>query len=268
MPGVRSRPFDDLLWLLPLGLALLLLHQLGRLLADIGVVIAWATATLLIGLGGFLRQRIRRRAWLTAYVAPTSPLARWLRGGVVLLATRLLLAAALAVILLAGIPRLHGPDELLLMLAALPLLVLLRSSAERLFAPHISEHYLPEAAWRCALLTTFVLLCAALLAAALWRPGPDFSDATLEQAAWHLAAREDARSDLLARVLTAAGALEGVRWWLAQHALPRLDWPLLLWLGWALVLVKSAVLVWAWLHCCAGAMLLRTLWERHHVPSP
>ncbi len=268
MPGLRSRPLDDLLWLLPLGFALVLLHQLGRLLADVGIVIVWVAATILIGFGSFLRQRIRRRAWLTAYVAPTSPLARWLRGGILLLAAQLLLAAALAVVLLAGTLRLASPGELVLMLAALPLLVLLRSSAERLFAPHISAHYLPEAAWRCALLTTFVLLCGALLASALWRPGPDFSHVSLEQAAWHMAAREDARSDLLARALAAAGALEGVRWWLAQHALPRLEWPLLLWLGWALVLLKSAVLVWAWLHCCAGAMLFRSLWERHHVTSP
>lgn len=261
MPPPHSTFSDDLLWLLLPGFALIALYRFGRLLPDSAVIGIWLTITLLIAVGHFLRLRIRRRAWLRAYVAPASGLQRWLRGGAVALLLRMLLAAALAVALMIGALRLKGPGELLLLLASLPLITALRWGATRGLARHISAHYLPESAWRVALGLTFVILCAGLLAQAWWRAGPDFTAVTLDQAAWYMALEEDASSTVLERALAFAGAVEGVRWWLAQHGLPRLEWPLLELLGWLLVLIESAVFVWAWLHCCVGIMLMRTLWN-------
>ncbi|MCC5886334.1 MAG: hypothetical protein JJT88_07855 [Gammaproteobacteria bacterium] len=267
MPTNRSALTDDLLWLLLPGFALVGLHGFGRLLPDGAVLAVWLITTALIGLGHFLRLRIRRRAWLAAYVAPSSVLQRWLRGGALALLLRVLLAAALALVLMIGALRLRGSGELLLLLASLPLMAALRWGTERRLSHHVSLHYLPESAWRVTLGLTFLILCAGLLAQAWWRPGPDFSAVTLDQAAWRLALAEQANSALLEQALAMAGAMDGVRWWLAQHGLPRLDWPLLELLGWLLVLLESAVFVWAWLHCCVGVMLMRTLWEPSHAAA-
>jgi len=266
-PGVPSTFSDDMLWLLLLGFALLGLYRFGRLLPDTAVLVLWLTTTVLIALGHFLRLRIRRQAWLHAYVAPSSALQQWLRGGLVALLIRTLMAAALAVALIIGTLRLTGPGELLLLLASLPLLAGLRWGAGRSLARHISPHYLPESAWRVAIALTFVILCTGLLAQSWWRPGPDFTAVSLDQAAWYLALEESAESAVLERALAVAGAMEGVRWWLAQHGLARLQWPSLELLGWLLVLLKSAVFVSAWLHCCVGVMLMRTLWETSDAAS-
>lgn len=271
LPNASSAFRDDMLWLLLPGFALLGLYRFGRLLPDSALIaIGLATATL-IALGHFLRLRIRRRAWLQAYVAPASGLQQWLRGGALALLLRVLLAALLAIALMIGTLRLSGSGELLLLLASLPLLAALRWSAERGLARHISSNYRAEAAWRLALTLTFVMLCAGLLAQSWWRPGPDFTAVTLEQAVWHMALEEHANSRVLEQALGLAGAIEGVRWWLAQNGLPRLQWPLLEFFGWLLLLVESAVFVWAWLHCCVGIMLMRTLWEPSRVafdPNP
>ena len=249
----------DLLWLLPLGAALLGLYQYGRVLTEPVLILVGATSALLIGFGSFLRVRLRRRAWLDAYVASASPLQRWLRGGVLLLALRLLVAMFLAAMLIVGTLRLHAPNEHLILLAALPLLALIHHGAAALLARHVSAVYLPEAAWRVAMPLTFVLLAGGLTVTALWRPGPDFRLVSLENAVWYLAVREQAASPVLEQLLQGAAALEGLRWWLAQQVLPRLELPLLEGLGWVLVLLQNALLVWAWLHCCAGIMLFRAL---------
>lgn len=267
LPAASSTLSSDLLWLLLLGFALLGLYRFGRLLPDSAVFAIWAATTMLIALGHFLRLRIRRRAWLQAYVAPSSVLQHWMRGGVLALLIRVVFAAVLAIALMVGALRLHGTQDLLLLLASLPLIAALRWGAERGLMHHVSPHYLPEAAWRVTLLLTFVILCSGLLAQAWWRPGPDFSAVTLDQAAWYLALEERASSAVLEQALALAGAIEGVRWWLAQHGLPRLQWPLLELLGWLLVLVESAVFVWAWLHCCVGVMLMRTLWKPSRATS-
>ncbi len=252
---------DDLLWLLPLGFALIGLYRFGRLLPDAAILAIWLSTTLLIALGHFLRLRIRRRAWLQAYVSPASVLQHWLRGGALALLARVFLAAALALALVIGALRLHGPEELLLLLTSLPLIAALRWGAGRQLKGHISPYYLPESAWRVTLALTFLILCSALLAQSWWRAGPDFTAVTLDQAAWHMALEEDASSAVLEQALAVAAAMEGVRWWLAQHGLPRLQWPLLELLGWFLVLLANALFVWAWLHCCVGMMLMRKLWD-------
>jgi len=253
----------DLLWLLPLGAALLGFYEYGRVLSDpvlaaIGICIA-----LVIGLGSFLRVRLRRRAWLGAYVAASSPLQRWLRGGLLLLGLRLCVAAALAAVLIVGTLRLHAPIEHLILLAALPLLAIIHHGSLALLTRHVSAVYLPEAAWRITMPLTFLLLAGALTMIALWRPGPDFSLVSVENAVWYLAIREQAASAALEQLLQGAAALEGLRWWLAQQVLPRLELPLLEGLGWILVLLQNALLVWAWLHCCAGLMLMREALVRH-----
>jgi len=262
-PGPSFR--DDMLWLLLLGFGLLGLYRFGRLLPDLAVLAVWLASTLLIALGHFLRLRIRRQAWLRAYVAPSSGLQRWLRGGALAWLLRVLLASVLAIALMVGALRLKGTEALLLLLGSLPLIAALRWGAGRVLSRHVAASYRPEAAWRVALTLTFVMLCAALLAQAWWRPGPDFTAVNVDQAAWHLALEERASSAILEQALSLAGGIEGVRWWLAQNGLPRLQWPLLELLGWLLVLLESAVFVWAWLHCCVGIMLLRTLWKPSHV---
>lgn len=268
MYGHPPRPSQDLLWLLLPGFAALFLHQTGRLWPDTVMVAIWLLLTIVISCGLFLRLRIRRRAWLEGYVAAASPLHRWLRGGSIALLLCLFAAALLALILLSGLLRLQSNDELLLLLASLPLLVLLRWASTRLLATHVATVYLPEAGWRLASTVTLVLLCTALLAAAWWRPGPDLSQLSLEQAVWQLALQERAESALLEQVLALAAAIDGVGWWLAQHILPRLQWPLLELLGWLLVLLHSAVFVWAWLHLCSGTLLLRHVGSRHRAHDP
>lgn len=252
---------NDMLWLLLPGFALLGLYQFGRLLPGAVLLAFWTASAMLIALGHFLRLRIRRRAWLQAYVAPASRLQHWLRGGALALFLRAALAALLAATLMVGTLRLAASDELLLLLASLPLLAALRWVAEYSLASHVASSYRPEAVWRLTLALTFVILCAALLASAWWRAGPDFTAVTLEQAAWHMALQEQARNATLEQVLGLAGAIEGVRWWLAQNALPQFQWPLLELLGWLLLLLESVLFVWSWLHCCVGVMLMRTLWE-------
>ncbi|HEX5418393.1 MAG TPA: hypothetical protein VFY39_00200, partial [Gammaproteobacteria bacterium] len=75
-PAALLSAFRDILVLFALTGAIWLLHVYGRTLPSPVMAAAWAALTALIAWGLFKRARIRRAAFLLAYVEPSSVLSR------------------------------------------------------------------------------------------------------------------------------------------------------------------------------------------------
>lgn len=231
------------------------LHLFARVLATPVLLAIWVLLALLIARGLFWRHRIRRRAWLRAYVYVDSGWQRRLRGGVMMALVDTATGLVLAVVLLVALTRLGDTAVWRILVASGFLVVGLRLLTEWLARGHVQPDYLPEFSWRLALWGAAVVLLAALVWLAFGRPQPDFSQASLAQAVWHLADRETARSDLLLELLQLAAAREGLQFWLAQQ-LDQL--PIARGFAgavfWLLVFAGQAVFVGAWLLVLNGAL--------------
>jgi len=113
-PGSAVRA---LFMLVALTAALWLVNVFGRTLPSAALVLAWAAATAGIGVALFRRARVRRAAFLKAYVRGGSPLERRLRGGWLMAAGSTLVAALLALFLLAAVLRLEDRSAWLALLS-------------------------------------------------------------------------------------------------------------------------------------------------------
>lgn len=235
--------------LLAIGLAAFawLVHVYGRVLPDGAVVAVWLVLAAAIGLGALRRARIRRAAFIGAYVAPNSRLSRWLRGRVLMPVRAALLAAALGLFLAVSLVRLDAPAAWAVLAAGAPATVVVFRIAERWLAGTIATGYLPVAAWNVTAAAVGGAMVAALVALAFHAPYPDFAEIELERAVWHLVDAERARSAPAEVLLQLAAAGEALRLWLAQQLMPRPGGSAAEALGWLAVLAEEAVFVWSYL---------------------
>jgi len=224
-----------------------LFHLYARVLDTAFLVGICLLVTVLLLMALWWRARLQRQVLLLAHVQPGSPLQRWMRGGLLMALLRLPLAMVLAPLLLVTLVRLDDNRLWLLLIVAAPVLVLLRTFLRARLAFHAREPYLTLLLWRIGSATLFLVLLAVVIALSIARDWPDFQAATLEQAIWHMADREVARSAPFQDLLQLFAAMDGLRLWLAQQVLPALPLDrLLLLVGWALVFAKNALFVWSY----------------------
>ncbi len=245
-PAERSRLIGHAAMLLLWVAALWLFMLQGRVLATGWVVAIWVVVSLVMLRGLFRRARIRRRAWRSAYLYPESPWNRRLRGGLCLFVIQLGKAGVLAAILLLTVVRIgEEPEIWRLMLVAVLLFVLVRAIADRVFWRDASPVYRPELLARVGQWGTGVVMVLCLMLWALVQPQPDFREATLEQALWHVTDREAAASVVVEKGTQWVAAWQGAEQWVAQQV-TALDQPY--WFragGWVSVLVRQSLFVMA-----------------------
>ncbi|HUG26610.1 hypothetical protein [Piscinibacter sp.] len=230
-------------------------YAYSRILPTPALVAAWGLFAALIATALLRRARIRRRAFLAVYVAVASPLQRWLRGGVLLALRPLLLAAVLALLLMVALARLDDHRVWLALIAAGPVLVLVRAWLLGRLANHAGPLYLPILSWRLAALLVGGGLTVLLVWLAFHQAYPEFAGVSLERAVWHLVDQELARSGPAQVLLQTAAAKDGLRLWLAQQLMPAPAISLVHLLGWLLVLAEEVLFVWSYLLLCHGLLI-------------
>lgn len=230
-------------------------YTYSRILPTPALAAAWGLFAALIAMALLRRARIRRRAFLAVYVAAESPLQRWLRGGVPLALRPLLLAAVLALLLMVALARLDDYRVWLALIAAGPVLVLVRAWLLGRLANHAGPLYLPILSWRLAALLVGGGLTALLVWLAFHQAYPAFAGVSLERAVWHLVDQEHARSESAQVLLQAAAAKDGLRLWLAQQLMPAPATSLVHLLGWLLVLAEEVLFVWSYLLLSHGLLI-------------
>lgn len=232
-----------------------LVHVYGRVLPDPAMAAAWLVIALAIGWGTLRRARLRRAAFIGAYVRADSGLSRWLRGRLLLPLRAAVLSALLALVLVVSLVRLDGRAAWLVLAAGAPALVLAYRVAARALSAHIASGYLPVAAWRVAAFGVGALMIAALVALAFHAPYPGLGGVGLERAVWHFVDAERARGATVQMLLQLAGAADGLRLWIAQQLMPSPGASLAEALGWLAVLAEEAVFVWSYLSYLCPAVL-------------
>lgn len=246
----------DTLVLLALTAAAWLVHVFGRTLPTAGLAAIWGLLTIIAAIGLFRRARMRRRAFLAGYLRTASPLVHALRGGWLMAARWLLTAAALSLVLVVALIRLDDAREWIVLIASAPVLAAVHRAMGRLLAPHVRADYRPELVWRVTGRGVGLLMLAALVALAFYRPYPDLEGVSLERAVFHYVNQEHARSAPAEVLLQVAAAKDGLRLWLAQQLMPQPGVSLAQALGWLVVLAEESLFVWSYL-VLAGAVLLR-----------
>lgn len=230
-------------------------YAYSRILPTPALVTAWGLFAALIARALLRRVRIRRRAFLKVYVAAESPWQRWLRGGLLLALRPLLLGGVLALLLMVALARVGDYRVWLALIAAGPVLVLVRAWLLARLAKHAGHLYLPILSWRLAALMVGGLLTLLLVLLAFHQAYPDFAGVSLERAIWHLVDLEHARSGPAQVLLQAAAAKDGLRLWLAQQLMPAPATSLVHLLGWLLVLAEEVLFVWSYLLLCHGLLI-------------
>lgn len=250
-----TRLLVDMLLLMAMAALLWVFHLYSRLFTDLMLVTIWLTLTVTITGGLVWRGRLRRRSFLAVYIAAESPLQQLLRGGLLMILSKSLLAIMLALLLIVVLIRNTQPAVWVVLILAAPLLVLLRTGLQEVFKTHVSPLYLSEFSLRVSLILLGIPLVVLLIYLSMYRSYPDFTAVSLERAVWHMVEQEQARSEALLLGLQIAAASDALRLWLAQQLLPMLGIPLFQWLGWLLVFVREAVFVWSYLLLCQGVLL-------------
>ena len=235
--------------------ALWLLHIFGRTLPTAAVAVGWVAVTAALGVAFFRRARIRRAAFLAAYMRPSSSLVRRFRGGWPMAVRSVALAAVIAPLLIVALLRLEDRNAWVVLVAAVPLLLLAHALVRRTLTAHASRAFLPEIAWRIASAAVGAAMIAALVTLAFERSYPALGAVSLERAVWHFVDAERARSAPLESLLQLAAAKDGLRLWLAQQLMPQPGTSLAQALGWLVVLAEEAVFVWAYLQLCSAVLL-------------
>jgi hypothetical protein len=245
----------DMLALFALTAAVWIFHIYGRTLPTAAMAAVWALLTALLTAALLRRARIRRAAFLHAYVHAGSSLERRLRGGWLMAARALLLGAVLALLLGIALLRRDAATDWLVLLAAVPVVVITHALATRALAAHVSGLYLPELAWRVTLAAAGVMIVAALVALAFYRAYPELGGVSLERAVWHLVDQERARSAATRVLLQMAAAKDALRLWLGQQLMPQPGTSLVQALGWLTLLAEEALFVWSHLLLCSAVLM-------------
>jgi hypothetical protein len=230
-------------------------YVFSRVLPTPALVLVWVLFTSLIATALLHRARIRRRAFLAVYVAQASPLQGWLRGGLLLALRPALLGALLALLLMIALARIGDSRAWLALIAAGPVLVLLRAWLTGRLAAHAGPLHLPILSWRAAALPVGAALALLLVWLAYHQAYPDFRGVSLERAVWHLVDQEQARSGPAQVLFQVAAAKDGLRLWLAQQLMPAPATSLVQLLGWLLVLAEEVLFVWSYLLLSHGILI-------------
>lgn len=264
-PASNSIPAGrDLLAALTGTALLFLLHLYARVLPTVALAAAWLLLALPMGYGLWWQARLRRRAWLSAWLRTDASLRRRLRGGLLLLLRQLAIALVLALLLLVALTRTAGPAPWLVLLAAGPLLVLVDAQVRRRSAQQVRPAYLPAFGWRAALPLAGMLMAGALVLVALQQAYPDFRGVSLERAVWHLVDQEQARSAALQAFLELAAAKDALRLWLGQQLMPAPGVSLAQLAGWLVLVAAEVLFAWSYLLLCAGIIQGARLHDRRN----
>ena len=232
-----------------------LVHVFGRVLPDALAAAVWLVMAASIGWGIYRRGRIRRDAFLSAYVRADGRLGRLLRGRLSIPVRAALGGAALALVLLVSLVRIDDRASFVVLAAGAPALVLAFAAASRALSAQIARDYLPVAAWRTAAAAVGGLMLAALVALSFHASYPDLADVDLERAVWHFVDSERARGAIVQILLQLAAVGDGLRLWLAQQLMPAPGDSMAEALGWLAVLAEEAVFVWSYLAYLSPAVL-------------
>jgi hypothetical protein len=262
------RFLNDLLWLLPVPLALIVFQQFALDASDVVLGAIVAALALLMATGLWMRALVRRRLFLAGALRQESFWHRRLRGGFGLALAALVLALPLAVMLLVAAVRPSSGYFLFALVVNIPVFGLLWQAGFRLLNGHAVARFHPVLAMRAAVRVNFWLLFGALAITALFESYPDFAGLTLAQAMLSEAGRQDAHSPLLAGLLQIAAAKDALAWWLGQQLLPGIPGSTLmegvLVLGaWALLLATDALAVWSYMIVCSAVLTL-VHWREWH----
>jgi hypothetical protein len=263
-PAGRLRgALNDMLWLVPVPVFLLLANRFGAALPDLAVALAVLGMALPMAAGMWLRAVVRRRIFLAGALRGDSPWYRWLRGGAVLALLALFAAVPLAVILVVAAVRPGSSRLLIALVLNLPVLVLLVQLWSRWLAAHAVPRFHPVIALQAALVVNFVLLFLGLAVAAVFQSYPDLGSLTLHEAMLAEAGRQQAESGLLQVLMQLAAAKDALAWWLGQQLLPGAMQPGLQLAAWAVLLATNALVVWSYLLLCASVLMLEH-WRTWH----
>jgi len=241
---VSQRELRLMLALLALLTLLLVMgHWLPRV-GDGAVLAGWLLLWLPLLALLFWRRRMARRAWLRVHLRRESPWSGRLRGGVVMLLGQALLAAALALALLVSLARGVAPTTWIVLVLFVALWARLWSWTGAYLDRHASAEFLPLTAARLVVRSCGAVLLLGLSVWALWQPLPDLGQVTLYEAMRHFATGQQADSPVLEFLLSLSAALEGARYWLAQHWLDGLPGLALQLVAWLVVLVREWLFIW------------------------
>lgn len=254
---------NDMLWLLPVPVFLLLANRFGAALPDLAVAAVVLGMALPMAAGIWLRAIVRRRILLAGALRGDSPWYWWLRGGSALAVFALFTAVPLAVILFVAAVRPSGSQLLIALVLNLPVLVLLRQFWSRWLAAHAVPRFHPVIALRAALAVNFVLLFLGLAVAAVFQSYPDLGALSLHEAMLAEAGRQQAESGLLQALMQLAAAKDALAWWLGQQLLPGAMQPGLQLATWTVLLATNALVVWSYLLLCAAVLVL-VHWRAWH----
>lgn len=192
----------------------------------------------------FWRARVRRQAFRDFYLAPDSRWHRWIRGGVVMLTSRLILAAVLALLLLIGLAR----AESQLFWATLLAVGLMWPFSYRIILSQVarqaSARFQRLLATRLHLIAWFMLLLALLLLPEFLVPVPDVRGLSLDEAVLRFTLAYSAESQTLDWGLLATEGVRALPHWLVQNLTA--GWPgkAFAALAWSMVLVREWLFVW------------------------
>ncbi|MGS2742579.1 hypothetical protein ACU6TU_03150 [Halomonas sp. LS-001] len=252
----------DILWCAVLFLALSVWWQLSGSVASLLFPMVWIAVTQLIFIGAFEAARLRRRAWLGQYLKKSSPLSRWLRGGVVMVMWHQLVSAVLSIVVLVSIRLVGWPEMTLLVVSAGALWILGRWAQIRL-AVHVIPDYLSAVTRRLLIAPASVMLAAGLIVVSLIRQQLYLIDVELGIAIQHHVVSNS--NSLLGVFERSASVIELASFWAMQNALDGLGvagWGVLL--GWIGVFALQSALALAFVRFLVGAAAthnaLRRLW--------
>lgn len=192
----------------------------------------------------FWRARVRRRAFRDFYLAPDSRWHAWIRGGVVMLLTRLAVALAFALLLLIGLARAESRAFWIALLVAALLWPFSYALVLRHIERQASERFHRLLATRLHLLTWFSVLLLVLVAAAFFAPVPDVRGLSLDDAVLRFTAGAPAHSQVLDWGLVASEGLRALPHWLIQNLGAGLPGQTLAVLAWSLVLLREWLFAW------------------------
>lgn len=192
----------------------------------------------------FWRARVRRQAFRDFYLAPASRWHRWIRGGVVMLLTRLLVALAFALLLLIGLARAESRAFWAALLVAALLWPFSYALVLRHVAAQASVRFHRLLATRMHLLAWFSVLLLMLVTTAFFAPVPDVRGLSLDDAVLRFTAGVPARSQVLDWGLVASEGLRALPHWLIQNLAGGLPGRVLALLAWSLVLLREWLFAW------------------------
>lgn len=213
-------------------------------LSDAGFALLWMLIALPLCWVLFWRARVRRQAFRDFYLLPQSNWHRWIRGGVVMLGGRLLLALALALFLLIGLARLESAVFWVLLATGALLWPLTYPLVARRVATQANPRFVRLLATRIHLLSWLSMLLLVLMVLAFFTPVPDVRGLSLDEAIWNFTLGEAVRSQVLDWGLVVTQGLQALPHWLLQNLGHGLPGRVLALLAWSLVLLREWLFVW------------------------